>query len=272
MPLSLIIIFLCLAIIFHKRNSKLSFRYLIIGTVLLVITTLPPISDSLMESLENNYPAYTKSNDDIDYIVVLGCYHYSDDRLPATMQLKTCSLQRLVEAVRIANLHPNALIIMSGAAGHNPESNAEKMKEAAVILGVADERILTENFPKDTQEEAELISPRIKGSKVVLITNADHMLRSINYFKHEGINAIPAPASYWVKGNVNVKGFSWNYYTPHSKTLEQTTIYWYESLGLIAQWFNHLFSENKIEPKGQNIKENEITKKVHSEKESEKGT
>ena len=49
------------------------------------------------------------------------------------------------------------------------------------------QKIISENFPKDTEEEAELISPRVQGTKVVLITNADHMPRSINYFQSQGV-------------------------------------------------------------------------------------
>ena len=76
---------------------------------------------------------------------------------------------------------------MSGSAGHNPESNAEKMKEAAILMGLDKNRIFTENFPRDTEDEAELIAPRVKDSQVALITNADHMRRSINYFKAKGV-------------------------------------------------------------------------------------
>lgn len=242
MPLNLILILFLIAIWQYKKNSKVSFRCLIAGTGLLFITSFPPVSDPLMVSLEDDYSAYVKTEEKVEYIVTLGCYHFSDSQLPATQELATCSLQRLVEAIRIANLHPNAKLIMSGSAGHNPESNAEKMREAAILMGIDKARIFTENFPKDTAEEAELIAPRVKGSKVILITNADHMTRSMNYFKAQNVDVIAAPASYWVKGDVNVKGFSWQYYTPKSTTLVQTTVYWYETLGLIAQWFKSLIN------------------------------
>lgn len=247
MPISLVLILFFIAILLYKNNSKVSYRCLISGTILLLVSSLSPISDPLMESLESDYMPYQKTNTQLDYIIVLGCYHFSDTRLPATMQLKTCSLQRLVEAIRIAGLHPEAKIIMSGSAGHNPESNAEKMKEAAILMGLDKNRIFTENFPRDTEDEAELIAPRVKDSQVALITNADHMRRSINYFKAKGVNAIAAPASYWVKGNVKRErdGFDWGYYTPNSHAFVQSTVYWYETLGLVAQWFKGLFKDKE---------------------------
>ena len=258
MPLSLILILLFIAIFSFNKNQRLSFRCLIAGTFVLFLASLPPLSNQLMESLENDFTAYQKASHPIDYIVVLGGYHFSDDRLPATLELKTDSLQRLVEAVRIANMHPEATLIMSGSAGHNPESNAEKMKEAAILLGINEQRILTENFPKDTQEEAQLIAPRVKNTKVILITNADHMLRAMKYFHAQGVHPIAAPASFYVKGNSNVNGFDWQFYIPKSHSLEKTTIYWYEILGLTAQWFNLLFTD---EPETAETNKTNVSKK-----------
>ena len=157
--------------------------------------------------------------------------------MPATSQLKACSLQRLVEAVRIFRLHPEAQIITSGAAIHDRTPNAVKVKQAAVLLGIPAHKILVEPYPKDTEEEAALIAPRIKGKTVILITNADHMIRSVNYFNQQGADVIPAPASHWVKGELNQQ--SWTYYFPNSNNLKQTTTAWYESLGLIVQWLKN---------------------------------
>ena len=80
--------------------------------------------------------------------------------LPITSQLNNNSLQRLVEALRIYKLHPEARIITSGHHNRDIVSNAEKMKRSLILLGIPEQKIMTENFPKDTEEEAQLISPR----------------------------------------------------------------------------------------------------------------
>lgn len=243
MPLSIVLILLLCSIYFYYKQSRYTKHTLITATGLLFVTSFPPIADNLIESLEDDYLPYQKiTNAPLNYIVVLGCYHFSDSRLPATMELKTCSLERLVEAIRLANMHPEAQLIMSGGAGHNPESNAEKMKEAAMLMGIAERRIFTQNFVRNTEEEAQLIAPRVKGSRFALITNADHMRRSVNYFTAQGATPIAAPASYFVKGDVNVNGFDWMYFTPKVNSLNKTTVYWYETLGLTVQWFKAIFS------------------------------
>lgn len=235
MPINLVFIILILAIIFFKNRPKTSLKFLLSATLLLLLSSMPIISNTLMISIEDNYEAFTRSSKPVDYIIVLGNGHSSNDALPITSQLQVGSLQRLVETLRIYQIHPEARIITSGSAGDDPVSNAEKMKESLVLLGIPEQKIITENFPKDTEEEAELISPRVKGANVVLITNADHMPRSMKYFQLQGIFPIAAPTGYWVRG-LNDK-IDWRDFVPTSKKLEQTTVFWYESLGRLVQWF-----------------------------------
>ncbi|MBL4765761.1 MAG: YdcF family protein [Colwellia sp.] len=240
MPINLVLILLILAIVFFNKRPKVSFKYLLSAVLLLVLSSMPIISNTLMVSIEDNYQAFTRSSIPVDYIVVLGNGHASNDALPVTSQLKVASLQRLVETLRIYKIHPEARIITSGFAGDDPVSNAEKMKQSLVLLGIAEQKIITENFPKDTEEEAQLISPRVQGTNVVLITNAEHMPRSMKYFQLQGVFPIAAPTGYWVKSQHNKN--SWTDYVPSSNKLEQTTVVWYESLGRLVQWFKTLFS------------------------------
>jgi uncharacterized SAM-binding protein YcdF (DUF218 family) len=242
MPINIVLLLLIFALVVHRKKPKKSIKSISAALVILFISAFPPFSDTVMTAIENDYPSYVKSNVPIpiDYIVVLGCGHNTNAELPVTSQLKTCSLQRMVEALRIYQLHPEARIITSGYGGHNSVSNAETVKQSLVLLGVPAQKIITENFPKDTEEEAELIAPRVQGTQVILVTNADHMPRSMNYFQEEGIYPIAAPTGYWVKNPDS--GKSWPYYMPSSKKLEQSTIAWYESLGMIVQWFTSLLN------------------------------
>jgi len=234
MPLSIIVLLLLIAIIFYRLKPKLSFSALVSASALLIFSTLPPISDSLMAPLEDNYPAFTRSSKPLDYIVILGGVHTTVPNLPATSQLKSSSLERLVEAIRIYRLHPEAQIITSGFTGGDESSNAEKVKQAAILLGIPANKILTENFPQDTEEEAQLIAPRVLNKNVALVTSANHLPRAMAYFEKYGVNAIPAPASPWVKLNAQIP---WTYYLPSANKLQQTTTVWYETLGRIVQWF-----------------------------------
>ena len=239
MPINLVFILLILALIYFKKRPKVSLKYLISAVLLLVVSTMPIISNNLMASIESNYEAFTRANKPVDYIIVLGNGHATNDALPVTSQLSVASLQRLVETLRVFKVHPEARIITSGYAGDADESNAEKMKQSLVLLGVPEQKVITENFPKDTEEEAQLISPRVRGTNVVLITNANHMLRAMKYFQRQGVFPIAAPTGYWVRKIDNET--TWRDFVPNSKKLSQNTVVWYETLGRLVQWFNGLF-------------------------------
>lgn len=238
MPINLVLILLVLSFIYFRKRPNRSFKYLVSAVLLLTLAAMPIVSDSLMIKIENNYDTFTHSSKPIDYIIVLGGWHTDNDALPVTSQLNSDSLQRLVEVLRIHKLHPEATIITSGHYIEGKQSHAQKMKQSLVLLGIPEHKIITENFPKDTEEEAELISPRVRGTNVVLVTNANHMLRSMKYFQVQGVEPIPAPTGFWVK-NIN-EPKNWRYYVPNSKKLQQTTVVWYESLGLFVQWLKSL--------------------------------
>jgi uncharacterized SAM-binding protein YcdF (DUF218 family) len=234
MPINLALILFILSAIYLKIRPQRSFKFLISGVLLIIISSMPAVSDKFMIMLEENYEAFTRSSKPVDYIIVLGGWHSPNDALPVTSQLNSHSLQRLVEVMRIVNLHPEAKIITSGHHSLDVDSNAQKMKQSLMLLGIPEQKIITENFPKDTEEEAELISPRVQGTNVVLVTNASHMLRALKYFQAHGIDPIPAPTGFWVKNINSPKG--WPYYLPNSRKLQQTTIAWHECLGLFVQW------------------------------------
>lgn len=240
MPINIVLILLILSALFFKKRPTTSFKCLLCAVFLLFTASMPIVSNTFMVSIEDNYQAFTRADKPVDYIIVLGGWHTPNAALPVTSQLSENSLQRLVEALRIYKLHPEARIITSGHHNRDTISNAEKVKQSLVLLGVSEQKIITENFPKDTEEEAVLISPRVQGANVVLITNADHMPRAIKYFQAQGINAIPAPTGYWVKNPHSQE--NWSYYLPSSKHFQQTTIAWYESLGRLMQWLQEIFS------------------------------
>ena len=236
MPLSLSILTLLLGLLLIKH--KVSTKFFVASFFLLFISSFNPVADRLMHQLENQYEAFRLSPEPVDYIVILGCGHQTNDALSATSQLKPCSLQRLVEGVRIFRLHPEAKLVTSGYGLANDAPNAEKVKQAAIALGVPSNKILTEPYPKDTQEEAELISSRVKGKNVVLVTDAYHLPRAMGYFQMNGVNATPAPAGYYVK-NINAE-HNLLYYFPSVYALQKSSIIWYEYMGQLHQWIQRL--------------------------------
>ena len=234
MPLNISLLLLIIAALFFKLKPKLSRTSLIAGTLILGISSITPVADKTIAPFEQTYESFSRSIKPISYIVVLGCGHATNHALPATSQLKACSLRRLVEGMRVLKLHPEAKLIVSGYGLYDEQTNAETVQKAAIALGVPNAKIIVEPYPKDTREEAQLIAPRVKGKTTVLVTDAYHLPRAMKYFELEGVKPIPAPAGYYA---INPdQDFVWPHLVPSAKNLQTSSIVWYETMGRIWQW------------------------------------
>lgn len=233
----LLLISLILVAVFFNRKPKVAKLLLIATTLMLFILSFMPSANVFIQNYESKYPSYKPVHGSIDFIVILGCGHTSNVNLAALQELNICSLQRLIEGVRIASLHPNAKLVTSGAAIADISSNALKVKQAAMELGIEEQRIIVEPRPLDTEDEAMYISEIVKNSAFTLVTNANHMPRSMNYFIQAGTHPIPAPTGFYVKDNDGDK--AWQAYFPSSSNLTISETAWYETLG---QWWQALKS------------------------------
>jgi uncharacterized SAM-binding protein YcdF (DUF218 family) len=221
-----------ISILLKKRNHRVSQCALIFSFLILLFSSTPYISGQFIKPIESSFQTFNKQENHLDYIVVLGCGHTTNESIPALTQLQSCSLQRLTEALRIFQLHPEATIITSGYAGSDIETNAIKVKQAAISLGVPQEKIITYTQPKDTEEEAKLISPLLLNKSFALVTNASHMPRAIKYFSNKNTQPTAAPTGFRYKAD----GVGVLENLPVVSSLKRTSIAWYETLGQFVQW------------------------------------
>ncbi|NMP17433.1 ElyC/SanA/YdcF family protein [Thalassotalea sp. Y01] len=230
-PMILILFLMLLALLLFHSRRHVARVSLFLATLFLFGFSFIGVSNSLIAPYEQRYPTFSQQQQRLDYIVILGCGHTSDDTLGASQQLQICSLQRMVEGMRVANLHPEATIITSGAAFYDSTSNAQKVKQALIELGFSGD-IITNDQAKDTEDEAMLLMPRLTNTHFALVTNANHMPRAMTYFEQQGLTPIAAPTGYFVKqGPLN-----WQDYFPDANQLHKTETFFYEFFGQIWQW------------------------------------
>lgn len=137
----------------------------------------------------------------IDSIVVLGSGHVSDPDLPVTSQIGGSSLFRLVEGLRLAHSFSDSRLILSGGKGYDPVANAEIVSRVARKIGFDENRIVVENRPRDTLQEAELLSELLGSKSFILVTSALHMPRAMAIFEAQGMRPIAAPTDYIFKNH-----------------------------------------------------------------------
>lgn len=223
--------FCCLVIIFGLIVSywrvHIGRTIAFTGVAFLVLFSWQPFANSVLYPLEHQYPSFDIAQP-VDAVVVLGNCHQVSDDIPPMAQLCGTGLYRLMEGYRIWQANPEAEFLLSGYAGDQSKTYADISANIALTLGVPEEKIRLFPNAQDTQEEAELTAPFLKGKHFALVTSASHMQRSMNWFKQEGLQPIPAPAHF----GAPKKTSNWKIET---RALLKTERTWYELLGKLWQ-------------------------------------
>jgi uncharacterized SAM-binding protein YcdF (DUF218 family) len=149
------------------------------------------------------------------YLHVLGAGYSLDPNLPATGQLSTTTLARLIEAIRIAHQLPNYKIVTSAYSKYGLESQASVAKRAAIDLGIPSQNIEMLTTPSNTSEEVATFVKQFGNKKnVIVVSDALHLPRAVMLYQKAGIKAIPAPSNFLVKQDPNdYNGLDFSYYT-----------------------------------------------------------
>ena len=240
--LCLTILILGLWFLWTNRRPRLGKWLVTSGTVLLLLLSLPGISRQVLLPLESRYPALLhpetvswgeKSSTSPKWIVVLGGGHVSDPRLPANSQISAAALGRVVEGVRLYKAIPGSKLLLSGGAVFDPVPEAEVMARIALLLGVKPQDISLEPDSRDTADEAEIIAKMIGPEKIILVTSATHMPRSMALFSKRGLQPIPAPADFKVRGAQRPVP---NMVLPRGSSLGEVETAVHEYLGLAWAW------------------------------------
>jgi len=239
LPLGLAILILGLVCLWATRRQRLGKALVTLGTLLLLLLSFPFLSVELLASLEGRYPALLhpetiswetgKAEPSPRWIVVLGGGHVSDPQLPANSQISEGALGRLVEGVRLYKAIPGSKLLLSGGGGFDPVPEAEVMAQIAVLLGVKPDDMVLEPYSQDTADEAEIIANMVGREKIILVTSAAHMPRSMALFKKRGLQPIPAPTNYLVR---KAQGPQILRFFPSPGNLELMAIAVHEYLGL----------------------------------------
>ncbi|MBW8191766.1 YdcF family protein [Neiella marina] len=250
MPIGAFLLTWALVVCWLQRSTNWLRWPLTISWLLLVgVTILPFISSWLIEH-EGLYPAYSATDKrPVEEILVLGCYANDDPLLPITSQVHTCSRGRLVEALRIWQLHPNAQILLSGGAIQQGQvTQAEIGAQFLIALGLPKHAVRVVNQGHDTQSEAAAYRQLISSDMPVLVTSATHMKRAVRLFTQQGIRVIPAPSEHLMMSPSDQGEMIWQDLVPKPYYLYQIERVWYATLGNAWLTLQSLFERNTAEP------------------------
>jgi uncharacterized SAM-binding protein YcdF (DUF218 family) len=201
-PVGLIGILLVAALIF-RRMPRLRNGLIIAALAVLFLCGNRWTAVALTRSLEWRYfpPAQIPT---VQAIVVLGGGTESAIYPRSTVELNGAG-DRVLYAARLYKEGKAPYLLLSGGnitwLETRSSTPAQEMAEILGMLGVPQSALLLEDQSQNTYENALYSSRMLKAkgiTRVLLVTSAMHMPRSVALFHQQGIDVIPAPTDYSV--------------------------------------------------------------------------
>lgn len=204
-PLPVLYILLIITLMFRLFGKRKAAGVLLFLSVLWFIAiTTRPIPHLLVNNLEKQYRQLSDEQireiPDSVNIIVLGAGHTDDADLAPNNQLNWHAMMRLSEGIRLQKQLPGSKLILSGMGYRTSLSGALIMYRTALMLGMDSASLELSDLPMTTNSEADqYLSKFGKERKLVLVTSAIHMPRSVMLFKSKGIDVIPAPSDFLIR-------------------------------------------------------------------------
>jgi len=241
-PLGMACICSVLALLLLWKRPRVAASFIALVLFVLLISSNAWVSRFLMSSLEwQNIP--TGELPTAEAIVVLGGATRAAYEPRAAVDLGEAG-DRVVHAVRLYRQQKAPLILVNGgridwSGGGTPES--EDIASLLRFMGVKSEDIIQESESLNTYQNAvfakKILSKR-GINRILLVTSAMHMPRSLAIFKHQGFDVTAAPTDFLVtKGEIKAIGSTPKSAVlnllPDSRNLEKFTLALKEYIGMI---------------------------------------
>ncbi len=199
-PLSLSLLLCVLALIFSRlRWARGSFYTLLLAVGWLYLCSTALFADFLMGTLERGFvPRAMSVIAPADAIVLLGGATRGDTHMGTLPDLNGHA-DRLVHAVALYKAGKAPLILLTGGAADDGRPEAQQMKDVLAVMGVPAQHLMLENESRDTHDNAVNSARLLKARgmhRILLVTSAFHMRRSVALFEGQGLEVVPAPTDY----------------------------------------------------------------------------
>ncbi len=233
-PLPLVIIFSFLWILFGKGKYYKLFS--ILPIVVLWILSSFPVSQWLVRSLEKEYvPVPMEGLDSSDVIVVLGgavnILGIHRDRVELGS-----SAERMTDSILLYRQKKAPKILFTGGSGilfQQDFSEAYFANKFFKDFEIPTEDLILENKSKNTFENAlytKEILDILGKNRIILVTSAFHMKRSLGVFSKMGFDVQPFPTDY----KSMLDDVNWDTIIPSTMALDASTIAIKEWIGILV--------------------------------------
>lgn len=200
--LFLIIVLVLIRLWWQRKVSRRSLSVLTVACLLWGLFSTPFVAYLSSKTLEGRFPRLETRQEPVDAIVVLAGgvqWPAPGDRVtwPSDGTLRRCF--RSVELYRQGPACP--IIVTGGVVNPSRPGDPEGavLKRCLLEMGVPESDILVETRSRTTFEnavEAKRLLEERGYQKVLLVTDATHLLRSVRCFRKQGVEVVPAGTNY----------------------------------------------------------------------------
>jgi len=195
LPLIFSPLFFCLFLItlgIFLRSKKISLS----GVILIILCSLPVVSNNLIYYLEKDYKLLKPSEiNPADAIVVLSGMVQPVKTDQNIHYEFSGSVDRILAGIDLYKNNKSSFLILTR--GRVPWSagipEGEYLKEFAIRFGIPEQNILLTSEVQNTDQEAKAVKNILPDNKknIILVTSAFHMPRAIKVFNAAGLKPIP---------------------------------------------------------------------------------
>lgn len=245
-PLSLCIEMLAcgLLLLCFSQKQKIGKMLVIVGLILLIMSSYEGVSGRILRTLESQYPPLSisqltshnggKNEVSLKWIVVLAAGGIAGDaNVPYQLQISHHSRVRLLEGIRLYRMIPGSKIILTGGMGFDGSPEATTMSRVAEELGVSRTDMVLEVESRDTKDHPLYVRDIVRDDPFILVTSAFHMPRAVKLFAKQGLFPIPAPAGQWTPP---MQFWSTVNFFPSSAGIRLAELAYHEYMGLTWAW------------------------------------
>lgn len=168
-----------------------------VSLLALVALAMPAVGRALMPAAAPQVPISAEALRRAQAIVILGGGNYYAAPEYGGDTVGSASLVRVRYGARLARETGLPVLVTSGSP-HGGRAEADSMREVLEREFGVKVR-WSETASRDTAENASMSAPLLKANgitRIALVTHASHMPRSVELFRREGIEVLPAPTGF----------------------------------------------------------------------------
>jgi uncharacterized SAM-binding protein YcdF (DUF218 family) len=198
MPPGILILAGVVALILVGRYPRTG-RFLAVAVLLAAyLLSIRPVSEALLQPLEEGHPPLAEVPSGAEAIVVLGGGQVPRSPEYAAAAAADATLQRTRYAARLARGNDLPVFTTGGLPlGRGVPTGTLMARALTQDFGLSPGRVRTETTARNTREHVPYLRDLLgERSRVVLVTTAWHMPRAVATFRAGGLDPVPAPTDY----------------------------------------------------------------------------